>query len=139
MENLVVSLELAKKLRSSGLKQNSCLVWAEFLNKSSTTPNKRLSQLLTGEELEELEERNFIQDLEIFAAPTADEISGQILDRGLTIWNSGLSEEPKYWAQITSGYDDFAYDDETCGEWCKNIVEALALLWLQLERKRTNG
>lgn len=81
LEDQVVSLELAKRLKELGVKQISHFTWAEFYNKSSTVPDQLLHELLDEEKYEELHERTYIWEIRSCAAFSVAEL-GELLPQG---------------------------------------------------------
>jgi hypothetical protein len=110
MENLVVTLEPAKKLKAAGFPQASYCSWVEV------EPALKDWQLLVSHE----------GYSEFLAAPTAQEIADQLPENFDTYKDRGV-----YWAQITTDVDGYA--ESTSGDWCSTMAEALAALWLELQ------
>ncbi len=78
LEDQVCSLELAKKLKEVGVKQESLWCWGEFFNTSSTVPEKRLSEVFLSWDKEDFRDRPFLGDLKFYSAITVAEL-GAIL------------------------------------------------------------
>ena len=78
LEDQVCSLELARRLKELGVKQESFFLWMTFRNLSSTTPHERLTYLATGDERYEISGRSFNVEQEHFAAFTVAEL-GEML------------------------------------------------------------
>jgi hypothetical protein len=74
MENKTVSLELARELKEAGIEIETEFYWAEFYNKSSTVPEKKLYQIVFHYEREDFEERSHLSELIFYPAPLLSEL-----------------------------------------------------------------
>ena len=76
-ESLVTSLPLSKKLQELGFKMESEYYWASFRNESS--PKDQWANIyhivLTIEEIEEHQDRDFLKDFEYYPAYLAGELA----------------------------------------------------------------
>jgi hypothetical protein len=81
LEDQVVSLELAKKLKELGVKQDGHFFWAEFRNDSASlgdNMNIVHTQLLRIDQVAEYQDYDHIEDLDITVALTVAEL-GEML------------------------------------------------------------
>jgi hypothetical protein len=106
MENNVVTLETAKKLKAAGFPQTSAYMWREFKDGGGELQRRR------GRQIGEFE----------FAAPTAQEIADQLPEMYAVKKAVG---EPTYYTAWDWNMDDKHIDAPT-------MAEALAPLYLRL-------
>lgn len=97
-EQITVSLEWAKKLKEAGWPQNSSLFWwAEFYNKSSTTPDELFQQLVDDDEwdfgsinvMHGFRESGYLKQLKRLSVPTAEEILQRLPMNDVTLTGDG--------------------------------------------------
>lgn len=128
IEDLTVSLEVARKLKEAGWGHGAYFSWREHL------PNTKLSFVLTTEQVRYEAERYSIRKSEheqfraenkFYLAPTASEIV-EVLPY-ITIENHGLGKKA-YWNVRTA-------DSET-GANAPTMADALALLWIKLQEEK---
>lgn len=84
LEDQVVSLELAKRLKELGVKQDGNFFWAEFRNDSASlgdNMNIVHTQLLRIDQVAEYQDYDRIKDLDITVALTVAEL-GEMLPDG---------------------------------------------------------
>lgn len=117
MENLVVSLETAKKLEAAGFGQK-----AEFYWVITMTTNYHLSWYPDGDLPLALEKRN-----DCFAAPTAQEVADELPENHVNSITHRSARLKMFYEnnEWTTGYPgDFYVSAST-------MAEALALVWLK--------
>lgn len=73
----VTSLEISKKLKALGFKQNSLFYWASFQNHSQ--PNNLdwpivYTEIICEHDIQDYRERNYLKKLEFYSAYTASEL-----------------------------------------------------------------
>lgn len=121
MENNCVTLETAKKLKAGGFPQDSAYVW------------------VTGDGWAQLHSSSavkFMPDgayLELFAAPTAQEIADQLPKD----YNQGYLEITFAGGPPEASYEDYGYDGGNqlpCS--ADTMAEALALLFIKLHNDK---
>ncbi len=123
----VVSLDLAKRMKELGWTFETERYWVIFYNNSSTTPLKEFEQLVRVEELEELKEKSYIKILEIYPAPDAIEIGGEL---PTLYYSQKAVREDFKWACYV---DDCSSGHKA--QWADTEAEARGKMWCYLREK----
>ena len=93
IEQKVTSLELSKQLKEAGFPQGeSEFAWMTFYNKSSTTPKELFSEVVPCNDIEEYEDRNFLDIQDICDAPLPCEL-GEVFKKHDIVHSCGFDDE----------------------------------------------
>jgi len=129
IEDQIVSLELAKKLKEIGVKQESLFYWHKYRYKSWYSNTLRDCYLVVRS-ADEIEKSHEGVVRKIASAFTVAEL-GEILTNIHGRWSSGTLNEPdtddRY---ICEWYDRYGVEYWTCGK-TEAEARAKAIIWLK--------